>query len=159
MDDIVIFDSNKKKLHKMRKQISNELKMVYNLSIKENWQVERFHYKDKNGADCGRDLDFMGFRFYRDRTMLRRTILIRSCNTVRRAVKKSKIHIHNSRRIVSYIGWFKHTDSYSLYMEKVVPYTTLFYLQSKISKYDSKKARKTICMNGNKLPEVQDQNY
>ena len=48
----------------MRQQISNELKMVYNLSIKENWQVERFHYKDKNGGI--QQLQYLGLKINKD---------------------------------------------------------------------------------------------
>lgn len=55
MDDMVIFGSNKKVLHRTRQAISDYLENELGLSLKDNWQVFRFSY----GNDKGRDLDFM----------------------------------------------------------------------------------------------------
>ena len=62
MDDMVIFGSNKKVLHRTRQAISDYLENELGLSLKDNWQVFRFSY----GNGKGRDLDFMGFRFFRN---------------------------------------------------------------------------------------------
>ncbi len=62
MDDMVIFGANKRKLHQMQKAIDEELHKL-GLEMKENWQIFRFAY-EKNGKRYGRDLDFMGFRFF-----------------------------------------------------------------------------------------------
>ena len=62
MDDMVIFGANKKELHDMRAKIKGELHKL-GLEMKDNWQVFRFDYI-KDGKHYGRDLDFMGFRFF-----------------------------------------------------------------------------------------------
>ena len=67
MDDIVILSSNKKKLHKMKEEIINYLDQELNLKLKNNYQVFRFDYV-KNKKHYGRDIDFMGFRFFRNKT-------------------------------------------------------------------------------------------
>ena len=75
MDDMVIFGSNKRELHRMRQAIGNYLNGI-GLELKRNWQVCRFHTV-RNGEDRYRFLDFMGFRFYRNRITLRKGIMLR----------------------------------------------------------------------------------
>src|SRR5699024_3392330 len=57
VDDLVLFGSNKKKLHKVRKSIETYLNSI-KLNVKGSWQVFRV---DK------RDVDFLGLRFYRNK--------------------------------------------------------------------------------------------
>lgn len=90
MDDMVIFGPNKKKLHRMREEIDAYLRRELGLELKDNWQVFRYSYKDEKGNDCGRDLDFMGFRFFRDRTVLRRHIMLKASRKARRIGIKKK---------------------------------------------------------------------
>lgn len=87
MDDIVILGSNKKELHKIFKKIEEYLKTL-RLRPKENWQVFLFDYTDKNGIRRGRPIDFMGFKFYRDKTTIRKSIFLRACRLARRISKK-----------------------------------------------------------------------
>ena len=75
MDDMVIFGNNKRELHRMRQAIGNYLNGI-GLELKRNWQVCRFHTV-RNGEDRYRFLDFMGFRFYRNRITLRKGIMLR----------------------------------------------------------------------------------
>ena len=86
MDDMVIFGSNKKVLHRTRQAISDYLENELGLSLKDNWQVFRFSY----GNDKGRDLDFMGFRFFRNRTILRKTIMYKATRKARKLSRKEK---------------------------------------------------------------------
>lgn len=113
MDDIIFFGNNKKVLHQQMCQIIEYLKSE-GLTVKDNWQVFRFDYTRKSdGKNCGRDLDFMGFRFYRSKTTIRR----RNCLKIRRAVKKALkygwISPHRASSIISIIGWIKYTDSWN----------------------------------------------
>lgn len=90
MDDMVIFGSNKKVLHRTRQAISDYLENELGLSLKDNWQVFRFSYG--NGKGC--DLDFMGFRFFRNRTILRKTIMYKATRKARKLSRKEKPTIH-----------------------------------------------------------------
>lgn len=103
MDDIVIFGSNKRKLHKDFLKIQEYLKTI-RLEVKGNWQVFRFDYIDKNGKRQGRPVDFMGFKFYRDKTTIRKTIFLRACRLARRLKKKKNISWYDSCRLLSYLG-------------------------------------------------------
>ena len=53
MDDMVIFGSSKRELHKMFIKIREYLTTL-DLEIKDNWQVFLFDYVDKNGVRRGR---------------------------------------------------------------------------------------------------------
>ncbi|WP_204790975.1 reverse transcriptase/maturase family protein, partial [Oscillibacter sp. CU971] len=87
MDDMVVFGSNKKVLHQIRQAISGYLGENLGLELKGDWQVFRFSYTVK-GEDLGRPLDFMGFQFYRNRTVLRKSIMLKATRKARRIHKK-----------------------------------------------------------------------
>lgn len=130
MDDIVIFGGNKKELHKMHLAIEKYLKDNLHLRIKENWQVFRFEYKGK-----GRPLDFMGWQFYREKTILRKSIFIR----IMRKAKKVGKHttIKGAQGMLSYMGYIKHTDSYGVYRDYIRPYVNI----GKLKKFTSKRTK------------------
>lgn len=74
MDDVVIFEKNKKELHKNLIKIIKFLENIQ-LKLNENWQIFRFDHIRKNKRK-GRFIDFMGFKFFRDKTTLRRKIFL-----------------------------------------------------------------------------------
>lgn len=135
MDDMVIFDSNKKRLHEMRSRISEYLKDNLGLKLKDNWQVYRFDY---NGNF--RCLDFMGFKFYRNRTILRRTIMIKAARKAKQ-IRKRKLTIYSARQMLAYLGWIKYTDVYGYYVKYIKPYVNFAKLKKYVSRYDKKKLR------------------
>lgn len=142
MDDMVIFGSNKKALHNIRREIADYLQKNLGLELKGNWQVFRFSYlvpKVPGGeelVDKGRDLDFMGFRFYRNRTVLRRTIMYKASRKARRIHKKEKPHIYEARQMLSYLGWINCTRTYEMYRIWIKPYVSFQYLKRRVSKHD-----------------------
>ena len=136
MDDMVIFGSNKQVLHRMRQAISNYLEQELGLELKSNWQVFRFSYIDRNGEEQGRDLDFMGFRFYRNRTILRKTIMLKATRKARKISKKDKATILDARQMLSYLGWIDCTDTYRMYEKWIKPYVNFRQLKRKISRFD-----------------------
>lgn len=138
MDDMVIFGSNKKKLHKMRKSIEEYLK-AEGLQLKDNWQVFRFDY-EKDGKRRGRDLDFMGFRFYRDRTILRKSIMLKANRKARKIGKKEKPTIYDIRQMLSYLGWIDATDTYRMYLENIKPYVNFQYMKRRMSRHDKRRS-------------------
>lgn len=135
MDDMVIFGSNKKRLHEIKEQIERYLSDHLGLTLKDNWQIFRFDYI-RNGEHYGRFLDFMGFRFYRGRVTLRRTIFLKTKRKAKRIAKKGKADIHDARQVISYMGWFKHSDTYGAYLKYVKPYTNIQYFKRRISDHD-----------------------
>lgn len=147
MDDMVIFGSNKKVLHQIRLAISDYLETNLGLELKGDWQVFRFSYtekvtvSDKSGTrivevDRGRFLDFMGFRFYRKRTTLRRSIMLKATRKARRIHKKSKPTVYDYRQMMSYLGWIDATDTYRMYLKHIKPRVNFRKMKRYISKYD-----------------------
>lgn len=131
-DTMVIFGSNKRVLHHMRQAISDYLEMELGLELKANWQVFRFSY----GNNQGRDLDFMGFRFYRNRTILRKSIMYKATRKARKISKKEKATILDARQMLSYLGWIDCTDTYLMYRKWIKPCVSFQQLKRKVSRYD-----------------------
>lgn len=121
MDDMIIFSRNKKQLHKMRKLIQ-ELLELEGLTMKPNWQVYKFDVAP---------LDFMGFRFYRGYTLLRKSIMYRISRKVQKVSKKCpKITFYDACSIMSYMGWIVHTNSHNFYLIRVKPFISIAYMKS-----------------------------
>lgn len=135
MDDIVIFGGNKKQLHKMHKAIANYLESNLKLRIKDNWQVFRIEYTDKQGKRRGRPLDFMGWKFYRRKTILRRTIFIRVMRKAKTVGKHTTIQ--GAQGMISYMGYIKHTDCYKSYVRNIKPYVNI----GKLKRFAAKRAK------------------
>lgn len=135
MDDMVIFGSNKRKLHQIRKDIALYLERELGLTMKENWQVFRFDYM-KKGERRGRCLDFMGFKFYRDKTTIRKSIMFKATRKAKRISKKEFMTIYDARSMLSYLGWIDCTDSYRMYEKWIKPYINFGECKYKVSKHD-----------------------
>lgn len=117
VDDMVIFGRNKKKLHKIRVMIADYLRSI-GACLNGNWQV--FKYQ-KN-----RVLDFVGYRFYRTHTLVRKRIAKR----MRHRINKAKKRLKNGKMptylqaagIMSYLGWTKYGNCYNFYRVNLKPY-------------------------------------
>ena len=116
MDDMVIIGPNKRRLHQIKREVERYLNDELGLELKNNWQVYRFNYQDK-----GRDLDFMGFRFFRNRTILRKNILLKLWRKARKIAKSGIRNIHVCRQMTSYLGWLSITDTYQFYKSRIKP--------------------------------------
>lgn len=140
MDDMVIFGSNKKVLHKMRERISEYLENNLGVKLKDNWQVFRFDYV-KQGKHYGRCLDFMGFKFYRDKTILRKSIMLKATRKAKKISKKEKMTIYDIRQMMSYLGWIDCTDTYGMYEKWIKPYVCFRDCKKRLSKYDKRMSK------------------
>lgn len=139
MDDMVLFGRNKKKLHEARRRISDYLQKRLLLDMKGNWQVFRFEYAYK-GKRRGRELDFMGFLFYRKKTLIRKSIMIRACRKARaigrKRAEKRSVTWYDAEQMLSRLAWFKYTNSYGCYVEHIKPFINVKALKRKISAHD-----------------------
>lgn len=115
MDDIVIMHENKEYLHELRKEIEQYLSENLHLQIKENWQVF---------PTCIRGIDFVGYRFFDDFTLLRKSTALRFKRKMRQIYKKKRINYTDFCSANSYMGWLSWCDSYRLkekYFEPIKP--------------------------------------
>lgn len=142
VDDMVLLDTNKKRLRKNAQKLESFIHDKLKLRFKENYQLYRF--VDKNDEN-GRDIDFMGFRFFRNKTILRKSNL----RTIKRKANhldkkreeynqgKSKgVNIHDAQSMLSYLGWTKHADVYNWYQREIKPKVNKRRLRKKVSHAD-----------------------
>lgn len=113
VDDMVIIDTNKRKLHKIRLEIQKYLNEKLDLELKNNYQVFPLKYR------C---IDFLGFKFYKNgKTKLRKHIFLKINRLVSKIKRKNYCSLKNARSLISLIGWLKQTISYKFYSEKIKP--------------------------------------
>ncbi len=116
MDDILIFGSNKKYLFKAFQLIIKYFNDILGLNIKPDWRLFSIEYIDKNGKLHGSFVDMMGYRFYRNKIAIRRTIYFRAkrkCLAFRRKIRKHQfIYKKYAQTFISYWGWIKNTNSF-----------------------------------------------
>lgn len=93
MDDIVVLGANKKELHKINKKFHYILKEKFDLEIKDNWQIFPVD---------ARGIDFIGYRLFRNKVILRKRIYKRA----RYVFSRGYIH----KALPSYYGWCKHAN-------------------------------------------------
>jgi len=106
-DDIVILHSDKTHLSKLQIEVSNYLENQLNLTLKNNWQIFPV---DKRG------IDFLGYCFYHDHILLRKSISIKFKQRMTQ-IKKEHYHltpVNILSGVMSYCGWMKYSDSYNL---------------------------------------------
>lgn len=136
MDDMVIYGANKKKLHRMREAIEAFLNEFLGLTLKDNWQVFRFsHGPEEDPNSLGRDLDFMGFRFYRTKVTLRRTIMLKASRKAQRIRKKEKATISDIRQMMSYYGWLTWTNTYDFYRKWIKPGISFHEFRKRVGRH------------------------
>ena len=140
MDDMTLHGSNKKNLHKDTERLGAFLKEKRNLTLKENYQVFRFDYKKKD-KHYGRIIDYMGYQFFRDKTLLRKSIMLHVTRIVNKASKQDKITIYNCRRIASMMGWVTHTDTYNMYQERIATKVSIQKCKRRVSVFDRRNAQ------------------
>lgn len=146
MDDMVIFGGSKRKLHAMRRAVDDYLQERLGLHLKDNWQVFLFSYIRKDGSEVGRDLDFMGFRFFRNRTTLRKSLMLKATRKARRMCRKgASKNIHDARQMLSYLGWLSVADTYRMYQRFIKPFVSFQNLKRYVGRYQKRENRRLLC--------------
>lgn len=128
VDDMVLFDSSKRRLHAALRMIQEEAKAL-RMSVKENWQV--FHLRI-------RPLDFLGYKFHKGWTTIRKSIMIRISRKAKTLAKKQYITRTNAAGMVSYMGYIKNSDSRKFWEEHVRPFVNIKKLKGVISNENRK---------------------
>ena len=128
----MLYSRNKKELHKVKLAIDEFLKKEH-LIIKENWQL----FKTDS-----RPLDFLGYRFYRGYTTLRRSNFLRIKRRIKKIYKKGNINKTDAGAVVSYYGWIKYANSYNYKQKYIKPYIDIKKCKGVIKYANSRKYSK-----------------
>ena len=164
MDDVVMMDDNKKKLHQAIIEIMKFIGRRFRLKLKRTWQVCKFWYekgvkvvrgKEKKHI-IGREINYMGFLFERDKTGIRKSIML---SATRLAAKMRKVkqsgrayYRKHIQAMLSYMGWFNCTNTYDCYTKYIKPNIRVGKLKKIISKLDRRNhhyervERGTLCL-------------
>lgn len=147
MDDITIFDNNKKRLHQAIVAIKKFIGRRFRLKLKNNFQVCKFYYEGKKKT-IGRRLDFMGFLFFRDKTLIRKSIMLsatRLAKQMHNAKEAGRGYFSkNIKAMLSYMGWFSCSNTYDCYKQHIKPYVVIGKLKRIVSKLDRRNNYETM---------------
>lgn len=153
MDNLFIFHSNKKELHRMVQQISMFLRERLRLQLKDDWQVYRFEKKKKPEGMTeeeerrwrrrakGRAINALGFVIHRDRVTIRKSILKRTRAKANHMHRKKRYTRHDSASMVSRIGAFKHANAYGYYLTHIKPKVSIRECKRRIAAATKKKRK------------------
>lgn len=145
VDDFVLVDNNKRKLHRAVRAIKAWL-IKRGLTLKANWQVFKLAVlrekeNGKNLPRIGRAIDFMGFVFFRNKTILRRNIFYRACNKARR-IARNLPNWYTAQQLLCYMGWFKHSDTFNAFKHFVTDLVDVAGLKKMVSAHQLKLNRR-----------------
>lgn len=134
VDDMVLFDTSKKRLHRALRIIAAALEKEH-LKVKENWQV--FHLRM-------RPLDFLGYKFHRGYTTIRKSIMLRISRKARTVARKPYISLMNASGMISYMGYIQNSNSRGFYEKHVQPFVNIKKLKGVVSN-ENRKHNQAIC--------------
>lgn len=121
-DDIVFYSDSKEVLHEaFRTKIRPYLEQKLGLNVKGNYQV--FPVARNNQDKHGRALDFIGFKFYREQKLIRKSIKKNFCRAAARINKREPpLPMMQYKQIVaSWLGWAKYSNSKHLLKTIIKP--------------------------------------
>ncbi|MBQ8039299.1 MAG: hypothetical protein IJ274_05440 [Lachnospiraceae bacterium] len=138
-DDMIIFGSNKKKLHQVEQKVIAYVRDNLHKEINHSHQVFPIEWADKRGKKHGRPLDVCGYLFYRDRTILRKARMLGITRKASKIGKKEKPTIKDARQMTSQMGWLNHSDTYDMYLQRIKPVVSKRRMRKIISKHQKRK--------------------
>lgn len=139
VDDLVFWDSNKRRLHWVKRQLDAVLVIEkYHVVIKKNWQLFR------TGS---RPLDFLGYAIVGNRKRLRKHAWYELNRTVRTVAKRGYCTIHAARSLLSRLGWLMRcSGGVQYYTKQIKPTISKGELCKIISLYDKKQNKLQVAI-------------
>jgi len=142
MDNMFLFARSKKALHGMVREIGRYLREELHMEIKGDWQVYRFEgYNRKAKKETGRAINCLGFVVHRNRVALRKSILKRIRGKANRMHRRKRCRRIDAAAILSYLGYFRHSDTYKYYLRYIKPKVSIRYCKRRISTLSKRAAK------------------
>ena len=123
MDDMVFLSDSKEFLHDLLYKIIERLNVKEKLELKRNYQIF---------PSTIRGLDYVGYRMFGDKILIRNRIhdrFVRLCN---RLINKDELSEHDRSSLFSYIGFLQHANTYNLQKKYYEPIKIKFNLSNEI---------------------------
>lgn len=111
-DDICFFSDSKEKLHDAFKRIRRYLECNLSLEVKDNYQI--FPIAENRFDKHGRALDYVGYKFYRNQRLIRKSIKQNFCRKTARLNKQQLDEKAYKQAVAPWLGWAKHSNSRNL---------------------------------------------
>lgn len=139
MDNMFLFSTNKRELHRIAAALAAFLRKNLHLSLKGDWQVFRFE-KQSPRADkaSGRAINALGYVIHRNRVGVRKTSLQRVRRKANRIYAKGRCTLHDAQSMVSRAGLLRHANAYHYYEKHIKPRVNIRYCKRKISAHMKK---------------------
>lgn len=121
-DDLTFYGESSAELHALfREKIKPYLENELHLKVKDNWQI--FPLARNRQDKHGRALDFVGYQFYREQKLIRKSIKQNFCRTVAKLNKKNPApsFVDYKQRVASWLGWAQHSNSRHLLKTIIKP--------------------------------------
>lgn len=136
IDDFVMLDNSKRKLHKAMVAIKKWLTKL-GLRLKDNWQIFKLaSYGTKHRR--GRAIDYMGFQFFKDKTILRRYVFYRACAKARNIKNSLRPNWYVAQQLLCYLGWFKHSNTWTAFKRYITDLVDVAALKKLVSAHQLK---------------------
>lgn len=145
MDDMLLFGTSKRDLEKAVREIQEYCQSELGLTIKPTWEIRRIAecIRKDNGHKAlfkgSAPIDIVGYRFYRNRTEIRKSIYLHTmrllCKASKKIYKDGVVLLLHAQGITSLVGWFMHADCQTFlkcanerininFMKEVISYAT-----------------------------------
>jgi len=111
-DDICFFSDKKEVLHETLKKIEKYLKDNLHLTLKSNYQI--FPIAKNRYDKTGRALDYVGFKFFRNQKLIRKSIKKNFCKKLSKIKDKNLTDKEIKQQIAPWLGWCKYSNSSNL---------------------------------------------
>lgn len=111
-DDIIFLADGKKTLRQAFSQVIRPIiEQELELKIKDNWQI--FPIAENRSDRHGRALDYVGYKFYRQQKLMRKSIKRNFCQAVNKLNKRKPEPslMEFKQGIAPWLGWAKHSNS------------------------------------------------
>lgn len=119
-DDITFFSDSKKTLHKVRIAVQSYFEKMLHLHLKPNWQV--FPIAKNREDTSGRALDYVGYKFYREQKLLRKSVKQNFCRAAAKANRNTTLDLKAYKQeLCPWFGWCKHSNSKHLFKKIIKP--------------------------------------
>lgn len=141
MDDMIIAGADKEALIETFRKVKEYLKTL-GLELNPKSQLFQFCWYDEKGIKHGRDIDFMGFRFYKNKTVVRKSIMIKMTRKAKNVFINPKPTLYQLKQLISYMSYIENCKIYNIWLDYIKPV------------YEYKKARKRIGNNDRKVNKI-----
>lgn len=119
-DDITFFSDRKDVLHIVLAEIREYLGRELHLCLKSNWQI--FPIAKNRYDKSGRALDYVGYKFFREQKLLRKSVKQNFCRAAAKANRNPKLDEKTYKQaLASWFGWCKHSNSKHLAKKIIKP--------------------------------------